>query len=69
MLPFSAAKDPHALKQTTFMKMNKSIKQIAAKCITKLRENVVGKEEKIMFNDLEGSILAVSPLSKRMKSL
>ena len=69
VLPFSAEKSPLCLKQTTFMKLNQSIKHIAAKSISALRQKVVVKEEKIFFNKLEGSIVAIQPLTKRIKML
>ena len=68
-MPFSAEKSPLCLKQTTFMKLNQSIKHIAAKSISALRQKVVAKEEKIFFNPLEGSIVAISPVTKRMKTI
>ena len=37
--------------------------------IVSLRQKVVAKEEKIFFNDLEGSVVAISPVTKRMKML
>ena len=51
------------------MKINQSMKHISAKCIKALSDKVYLKEEKIVYNDLEGSILAVSPITKRMKLL
>ena len=42
---------------------------MAAITISALRQKVVTKEEKVFFNALEGSIVAISPVTKRMKML
>ena len=67
--PFSAEKSPFCLRQTTLMKLNQSMNHIAAKSIAALRQKVLAKEEKVFFNPLEGSIVAISPTTKRMKTI
>ena len=42
---------------------------MVAMSIVALRHKVVNKEEKIVFNELEGSMVAISPISKKMKML
>ena len=69
VLPFSAEFNHLCLKQTIFTKHNSSVWHVAAKSITALRQKVVVKQEKIIYNELEGSIVAFSPVTKRMKTL
>ena len=42
---------------------------MATKSISALRRKVVAKNEKICYNDLEGSIVAISPVTRSMKLL
>ena len=69
VLPFSAEKNPLCFKKTTLTKINSKIRHVAEMSISALRQKVFVKEEKIFYNELEGSIVAISPISKRMKML
>ena len=68
-VPFDASKQPLCLKQNTFTKLTTRVMHVAAKCIATLSRKLLEKKEVTLYNALEGTLLAISPETKRMRSL